>query len=199
MTRNDSNRLPADRKLLARFFEKIRIDPNVTFNGTPCWLWARQINKGGYGIFSYKPFVKYREAYRIAYSLFVEPAPVGAHTFTLDHLCRVRSCVNPCHLEKVPERINILRGENFAAKHAKKTHCPQGHEFTPENTYPLPGKGGKIVGRGCRACRKYDPAKRRIQMREWARRRRQQLRDMQGHKLNGTACAPAEAIAPHGD
>lgn len=31
---------------------------------------------------------------------------------------------------------------------ASKTHCPHGHEYTPENTYIIPGSGGRV----CRTC-----------------------------------------------
>jgi hypothetical protein len=53
----------------------------------------------------------------------------------LDHLCRVRACVNPMHMEPVTARENTLRGESFSAIHAAKTHCVNGHPFTAENTY----------------------------------------------------------------
>ncbi len=61
----------------------------------------------------------------------------------LDHLCRVRCCINPDHLEVVTQRENILRGNGTAAVHAKKTHCPQGHEYSYRD------KRGRRV---CRIC-----------------------------------------------
>lgn len=36
----------------------------------------------------------------------------------------------------------------------RKTHCKRGHEFTPENTYIVPGRGT----RQCRACRRKQQA-----------------------------------------
>jgi hypothetical protein len=48
----------------------------------------------------------------------------------LDHLCRVRNCINPEHLEAVTAKVNTQRGI-----YATKTHCIKGHEYTPENTY----------------------------------------------------------------
>lgn len=51
------------------------------------------------------------------------------------------------HLEPVTARVNTLRGESFAAKNARKTHCRHGHAFTEDNTYITPK-----LERQCRAC-----------------------------------------------
>lgn len=96
-------------------------------------------------------------AHRAAYEAFVGPIPNG---MTIDHLCHTRddscpggkecphrSCVNPDHLEVVTLAENKRRGRSVAALNARKTHCRYGHEFTPENTAPVP-RGG----RSCRAC-----------------------------------------------
>jgi hypothetical protein len=70
----------------------------------------------------------------------------------LDHLCRVRGCVNPKHLEPVTHRENLMRGESWSAVNARKTHCPEGHPYDETNTY-IDGKGR----RRCRECaRAYD-------------------------------------------
>lgn len=52
------------------------------------------------------------------------------------------------HLELVTSRENTLRGVSPAAQRARRTHCPAGHEFTPENTYTQPSSGQ----RKCRTC-----------------------------------------------
>lgn len=84
----------------------------------------------------------------------------------IDHLCGVRRCVNPEHLEAVTHRENLLRGTGFAAVNAAKTHCPHGHEYTPENTYHNPNPNG---GRICRTCkRKRDAERRRRSLAEGA-------------------------------
>jgi hypothetical protein len=107
---------------------------------TPCWIWAKYIARTGYGQTFAGGRVVY--AHRHFYEQYVEPIPEGLQ---IDHLCRVRSCVNPEHLEAVTQRENILRGNSLGALRARQTHCKHGHEFTPENT--------RIASNGTRRCR----------------------------------------------
>ncbi len=51
-----------------------------------CWIWRRQPNVGGYGVFYHDKVQRY--AHRASYELFVGPIPEGHQ---LDHLCRVRN------------------------------------------------------------------------------------------------------------
>ncbi len=70
-------------------------------------------------------------AHRVAYEQTVGPVPSGLE---LDHRCRIRCCVNPAHLEAVTRQENVRRGTQGWDQKAK-THCAQGHEFSPENTH----------------------------------------------------------------
>ena len=106
-----------------------------------CWLWTKSFSPNGYGVM--KIDGKNVKAHRLSYELFVGSIPDGLE---LDHLCRVRHCVNPAHLEAVTHRENVLRGNSPPSRNARKTHCLRGHEFTPENTMAIKG------GRACRAC-----------------------------------------------
>lgn len=65
----------------------------------------------------------------------------------IDHLCRNRRCVNPRHLEAVPHRENVLRGQSPVAVHAVQTHCVNGHPLDAANTYIKPNGH-----RDCRTC-----------------------------------------------
>ena len=122
---------------LDRFFARISPEPN-----SGCWLWTGALDQG-YGVFDAKGHS--RRAHRAVYEALV--GPVGDDT--LDHLCRVRSCVNPAHLEPVSHVENIMRGESFTAKRARQTHCKNGHELTASNVYAKAGKW-----RACRACQR---------------------------------------------
>lgn len=110
-----------------------------------CWLWGGFTEPKGYGRFQVGGAA--RLAHRISYELHVGPIPDG---LVLDHLCRVRNCVNPEHLEPVTSRENTLRGETPAAANVTKTHCLRGHEFTAENT-----RATLKGGRSCRACERW--------------------------------------------
>jgi hypothetical protein len=116
-----------------------------------CWLWTASTRNGGYGQFWIPPRVQV--AHRVAYEWLVGPIPDGTE---LDHLCRTPACVNPDHLEPVPHRINILRGEGPSAKHAVKTRCPAGHIYDEKNTYEWRGM------RRCRLCNAAQARRRRL-------------------------------------
>jgi hypothetical protein len=115
-------------------------------SGGPCWLWNGHTTVNGYGIFttqitSGKAFG--HPAHRWAYEYMVHEIPEGLE---LDHLCGVRNCVNPEHLEPVPPVVNIRRAAAWTK--AERARCAQGHLFSDENTYRWRGQ------RHCRTCRR---------------------------------------------
>jgi hypothetical protein len=87
------------------------------------------------------------KATRYGYAALVGPIPEGLQ---LDHLCRVRRCVRPDHLELVTSRENSLRGIGPAAINARKTHCSKGHPYDAENTAIYEGDGKRH--RYCKQC-----------------------------------------------
>jgi hypothetical protein len=105
-----------------------------------CWIWtgARSYH---YGIFGVCKGLN-APAHRYAYELLVGPIPKG---LVLDHLCKNPPCVNPAHLEPVTSVANVARGSGFGSRNAAKTHCPKGHEYSPENT--------AVNSNGARYCR----------------------------------------------
>jgi hypothetical protein len=124
-----------DSRLPERFWDKVIASPSG------CWCWAAS---GSYGYGSYAPGgCGSRRAHRASYEALVGTIP---ENLQLDHLCRNRCCVNPAHLEPVTGQVNILRGTSPAARNAKKTHCPKGHEYSPENVSLVNGF------RNCRVC-----------------------------------------------
>ncbi|GGH34102.1 HNH endonuclease [Microbacterium album] len=124
----------------ARFWSKVD-------KSGDCWLWTAATTYG-YGRFA----ITKRQmigAHRFAWETVNGPVPDG---MVIDHLCRIRLCVNPAHMEVVTNGENVLRGEGLSALNARKTHCKNGHEFTPENTIVTKNPSGN--GRACRECRR---------------------------------------------
>jgi hypothetical protein len=126
-----------------RFWSKVRKDE-------ACWAWTGATHSNGYGQLR-GPDGRVIKAHRAAYELLVGPIPAGMQ---LDHVChstdpacsggsacRHRRCVNPAHLEPVTHQENGRRSVI-----ARRTHCPQGHPYSDENTYRWKG------ARNCRAC-----------------------------------------------
>src|SRR5262249_35767379 len=85
------------------------------------WLWTAAIDGSGYGVTSDSGNTV--SAHRAVYRLLVGEILDGMH---LDHLCRVRCCVNPLHLEPVTPRVNLLRGKTIASARASQAHCING-------------------------------------------------------------------------
>lgn len=88
-----------------------------------CWRWTGHRSSGGYGQFHLERVIV--PAHRVSYEMEKGPVPDGLQ---LDHLCRVRECVRPLHLEPVTP------GENIRRAYAAATHCRNGHPKTPETT-----------------------------------------------------------------
>lgn len=122
---------------LKAFDKKVHVEPN-----TGCWLW---VGATVYGYGCVKQGDKVLRAHRVSYERHRGPIPAG---LVIDHLCRQRCCVNPDHLEAVPQRDNVLRGESHVARWATRTHCDRGHAFDSRNT--ITRENGT---RRCRECR----------------------------------------------
>lgn len=136
---------PKDQRKPSALRERILAMVQVDDGG--CWRWQGYVGPKGYG--QVRGVGRTESAHGAAYREWKGEIPQG---WTLDHLCRVRDCVNPEHLEAVPHRINLLRGETVTAQHAAKTHCPQGHPYAGDNLIVRPKPNGGS-GRTCRTCR----------------------------------------------
>lgn len=124
-----------------------------------CYRWLRALSGGkpnqrGYGILVIDG--KQHYAHRLAWRLFRGPIEQG---LVIDHVCRVRNCVNVNHMELVTPGINVLRGFSPSGLNLTRTHCVNGHEYTPENT------ARRGHWRVCRECRRISKRKRRLNMR----------------------------------
>ena len=113
-----------------------------------CWVWTGYLRPDGYG-WAHGGYVngkqKSMSTHRAMHELYVGQIPLD---LTIDHLCRNRACGNPKHL-----RILTISENSRDNGQSRKTHCPQGHEYTDENTYYWKQKNGG-PSRQCRTCRR---------------------------------------------
>ncbi len=126
-----------------------------------CWLINQSLDEDGYCILSYKG--KPCRAHRKIYELVKGNIP---SFMVCDHLCNNRNCVNPDHIEIKTNKENIQRG---ISHNGTKTHCPQGHPYTEENTYRHKG------GRHCRECRHISNKKFIPPNQDWQRKNKDKL------------------------
>ena len=115
------------------FWAHVQPEPN-----TGCWLWDGPVSGNGYGRLSFRGG---HQAHRISLLIHGVGIPSGMEA---DHLCRVRCCVSPDHLEVVTHQVNTQRGRS---PNAHKTHCPKGHPYSGENLIMR-----KAGWRACRDC-----------------------------------------------
>lgn len=119
--------------------------PDENLEG-PCWHWTGTLNHRGYGHIYIDGST--RRAHRVAFERLVGPIGDGLQ---LDHLCLVKHCINPAHLEPVTNRVNQQRTEK-----ATKTHCIRGHALSGSNLIiKSPKSGGQ---RQCRECKRLSRA-----------------------------------------
>lgn len=120
-------------RLVERFWAKVDLSGD-------CWLWTGAVNSRGYGQFAVDG--RSRSAHRLAYEALVEAIP---RPLTVDHLCRVKRCVNPAHMEIVTAAENKRRADEANGQGASATSCVRGHALTEDNVLRN--------GRGWRYCR----------------------------------------------
>jgi HNH endonuclease len=106
-----------------------RMSKYIVAGDSGCWLWTGRTNGKDYAqttVGSKKAYV-----YRVLYVYLKGSFPQGTE---VDHLCRVRRCVNPAHIEPVTHQENMKRGKTISALNLQKSTCPQGHAYSGTNS-----------------------------------------------------------------
>lgn len=143
--------------IASRLARRTRVNPT-----TGCHEWIGMVDGDGYGrmkVSTGPRTYQLRPVHRLSFEASRGDIPDG---LTLDHLCRVRRCINPDHLEAVPNAVNILRGTAPSAVNATKTHCINGHAFDTNNTRTTSGYRECIICRRAQGRSKYFRRKERL-------------------------------------
>jgi hypothetical protein len=92
-----------------------------------CWLWTGA-KSNGYGCLFRRKNGQGQTfwAHVVSYTAHKRLLAPGLE---LDHLCKVKHCINPDHLEAVTHRENVRRGRGVVAEQMARTHCAKGHEL----------------------------------------------------------------------
>ena len=122
-----------------RLFNKLTYAEDST-----CWLWNGTKDWNGYGKIRFNNKMQY--VHRVAFQLFKGPLAKG---LVVDHICNIKSCVNPIHLQLITQTANVLRSNAFSGINHRKQFCPKGHKLQIPNLDPSELKRG---GRRCLIC-----------------------------------------------
>lgn len=98
-----------------------RLMAKVDFTSTGCWLWKGALSRKGYGHIS-APGRRggTLQVHVVVYEFFFGPVPDGLE---IDHLCRVRNCVRPSHLEAVTHVVNLRRRKRPSEARNENAHA----------------------------------------------------------------------------
>ena len=132
---------PAHVRVLARCV------PEPSALGTDCIVFQGSKNHGGYGqVREGRAGSRLVGAHIAVYTALVGPIP---DDLELDHLCRVRACVNVLHLEPVTHKENDLRGRSPAIIAHLSGVCVSGRHLMVGDNIKVKSDGS---GKQCRAC-----------------------------------------------
>lgn len=125
-------------KLEERLFKHRKIDDT-----TSCWLWIGNTSKSGYGKIQYEGGSQ--RVHRISAFLWLDYNLKSPEPICHRRECLNKNCFNPEHLYIGTNSLNTIDSVILKThRNSRKTHCPQGHEYTEANT--------RVDINGCKHC-----------------------------------------------
>lgn len=119
------------------------VSPRQRSNG-PCWEWYGASFPNG------RPKLNGRYAYRVIYEKLTGTPLDG---LDLHHRCENPQCVNPWHMEPLTKAEHSARHGRAVSGYMPPV-CPEGHEYTEQNTYTWTDPKNGKTERHCRVCRR---------------------------------------------
>lgn len=91
-----------------RVYRRPKIEPpDYVINEDGCWLWTGGVNNRGYG--SLKVNGKHMHSHRAMWEQERGPIPGN---LTIDHICKIKLCVNPDHMRLMTRLDNQRLGSH---------------------------------------------------------------------------------------
>lgn len=117
----------------------------------PCLIWTGKTSRGYGSVWDPDRGATGGDVrvHRLLYEMFVGPI-----RYQLDHLCRVKNCASPAHVEDVTGSENLLRRPPRTTppkRRTKSPRCIRGHEYSDQNTRLERQRNGDFA-RKCRTC-----------------------------------------------
>lgn len=145
-----------------------------------CWPWMAGTDKDGYALFkigSRKDNSRRSvRGHRWIYEKTIGPIEDGK---TIDHLCRLRRCMNTRHMEPVTSAVNTKRNARSTA-----THCKRGPPLSGDNLILRPSFPSRPwPQRACRECanaaaRRHGRKTKWAACRRWAAKQKERLQSV---------------------
>ncbi len=99
---------------MPKLFNALPVEKRITYevDDNGCWLWTRGLTSHGYA----EIWID-KKRYKVHRYMYEQKYGKMEAGLVCDHLCRVRHCINPDHIEQVTIKENVLRGVGVTSRY----------------------------------------------------------------------------------